>query len=79
MTRRSDGGTHGPRRIVDDPAFYERQRGVLEERRRQGMNLIVMDEEGRILRIAPDGTETDVPAELNRRVAKARGRASTGS
>jgi hypothetical protein len=50
---------------------------VLEERRRTGMNLIVKDDDGRIVKIAPDGTKTDVTAELDRRVFEATGRRFT--
>ena len=35
------------------------------------MNLIVQDDDGRIVKIAPDGMETDVTAELDRRVFEA--------
>ena len=58
----------------DDPAFIAKQVAVLDARRRRGMNLIVLDDDGRIVRIAPDGTETDVTAEADRRVEQARQR-----
>jgi predicted RNA-binding protein associated with RNAse of E/G family len=38
------------------------------------MNLIVLNDGGRIVKIAPDGTETDVTAELDRRVSEAKAR-----
>ena len=38
------------------------------------MNLIVLNDDGRIVKIAPDGTKTDVTAEADRRVARARKR-----
>ena len=46
---------------------------VFDARRRVGMNRIVQGDDGRIVRIAPDGTETDVTAELDRRVFEATG------
>ena len=58
----------------DDPEFIAKQRAILDARRRQGMNLIVQDEDGRIVSIAPDGMETDVTAEADRRVESARRR-----
>jgi hypothetical protein len=57
---------------LETPEFIARQITVLDARRRQGMNLAVMRDGGRIVQIAPDGTETDVTAELDRRVARAR-------
>jgi hypothetical protein len=63
------------RRFVrETPEFIERQRQVLDARRAEGMNVVVLGDDGRILRIAPDGTETDVTAELDREVAGARKR-----
>ena len=59
---------------LETPEFVARQVAVLDARRRQGMNLVVLDDDGRIVRIAPDGTETDVTAELDHRVAAARKR-----
>ena len=38
------------------------------------MNLIVQGDDGRIVKIAPDGTETDVTEEATRRVEEARRR-----
>lgn len=46
--------------LTPDPEFLARQRAVLEERRKQGMNLIVMGDDGRIMKIAPDGTESEL-------------------
>jgi hypothetical protein len=57
---------------LETPEFVARQVGLLDARRCEGMNLIVMREGGRIVKIAPDGTETDVTAEADRRVARAR-------
>lgn len=56
----------------DDPEFIAKQVAVLDARRRQGMNLIVSRDGNRIVQIAPDGAETDVTDEANRRVAQAR-------
>ena len=56
---------------LETPDFVGRQRQMLEAHRRQGMDLVVAREGGRIVRIAPDGTET---AELDRRVFEATGR-----
>lgn len=68
------GATY-PRRVVRETSeFIERQRQVLDARRAEGMNVVVLGDDGRILRIAPDGTETDVTAELDREVAGARKR-----
>ncbi|MGR3467007.1 MAG: hypothetical protein ACU0CI_03950 [Shimia sp.] len=53
---------------LEPPEFVARQVTILEARRRQGMNLVVADQGGRVLRIAPDGTETDVTAELDRTI-----------
>ena len=61
-------------RLQEVPKFIARQVAVLEERRRAGMNLIVKDDDGRIVKIAPGGTETDVTAEADRRVERARKR-----
>ena len=47
---------------------------VLDARRRRGMNLIVQDDDGRIIKIAPDGMVTNVTAELDRKVEHARTR-----
>ena len=58
---------------LETPQFIARQVAVLDARRRAGMNLIGRDDDGRIVKIAPDGTETDVTAELDRRVSKATG------
>lgn len=57
--------------------FIAKQVAVLDARRRQGMNLVVKGDGGRILRIAPDGTETDVTAELDREVERAQGNRSS--
>lgn len=58
-------------RPQEAPGFIARQVAILNARRRQGMNLIVKDDEGRIVKITPDGTETDVTAELDREVKRA--------
>ncbi|CTQ34457.1 Conjugal transfer protein TraG [Jannaschia rubra] len=62
-----------PRVVKENPEFIDRQRQVLDARRAEGMNMIVLGEDGRILKIAPDGTETDVTAELDREVESAGG------
>ena len=62
---------------LDDPSFIAKQVAILDARRRRGMNLIVLGEGGRILKIAPDGTETDVTAEAEREVERARAERST--
>ena len=59
---------------LETPEFIARQVAVLDARRRAGMNLIVQGDDGRIVKIAPDGTETDVTAELDRRVFEAKAR-----
>ncbi|MGB3554488.1 MAG: hypothetical protein WBA25_07600 [Jannaschia sp.] len=59
---------------LETPEFVAKQVAVLDARRRQGMNLIVLNDDGRIVKIAPDGTKTDVTAEADRRVARARKR-----
>ena len=56
------------------PEFVARQVAVLDARRRAGMNLIVRGGDGRIVKIMPDGTETAVTAELDRRVSEAKAR-----
>ena len=61
---------------LETPEFIARQVAILDDRRRQGMSLVVQDENGRIIRIAPDGTETDVTDQLDRRISRARGAAS---
>ena len=61
-------------RPQESPELVARQIAVLDARRRAGMNLIVLDDDGRIVRIAPDGTETDVTVELDRRVSEAKAR-----
>ena len=61
-------------RPQESPEFIARQAAVLDARRRAGMNLIVQDDDGRIVKIAPDGTETDVTAELDRRVSEEKAR-----
>ena len=58
---------------LETPEFIARQVAVLDARRRAGMNLIGRDDDGRIVKIAPDGTETDVTAELDRVVSEATG------
>ncbi len=67
-------GTAGERTgrgaVQTDLSFIAKQRAVLEARRRRGTTLTVLADDGRILRIAPDGAETDVTAELNREVAR---------
>ena len=76
--RDGDRTSSGSGRILTpDPEFIAKQVAVLDARRRQGMNLIVLDDDGRIVRIAPDGTETDVTAELDHEVARARAGRST--
>ena len=55
---------------LNTPEFIAKQVAVLEARR-QGMNLIVLGDDGRIVKIAPDGTETDVTAELDHEMARA--------
>jgi hypothetical protein len=62
---------------LETPEFGGRQVAVLDARRRQGMNLIVQDNNGRILKIAPDGTKTNVTAELDRQVSEAIGKTRT--
>ena len=64
-------------RPQESPEFIARQVAVLDAYRRAGMNLIVQDDDGRIVKIAPDGTETDVTAELDRRVSEAKARMRT--
>ena len=59
---------------LETQEFIARQVTVLDARRRAGMNLVVARDGGHIVRIAPDGTETDVTAELDRRVEEARKR-----
>lgn len=59
---------------LETPEFVARQVAILDARRRQGMNLIVKDSDGRILKIAPNGTETDVTVELGREVERVRRR-----
>ena len=41
---------------LETSEFVARQVSVLDARRRQGMNLVVKDDGGRIVKIAPDGT-----------------------
>ena len=60
--------------LLNTPEFIAKQVAVLDARRRRGMNLAVMRGDGRIVKIAPDGTETDVTDEANHRVARARKR-----
>jgi type IV secretion system protein VirD4 len=62
-----------PRVVRENPEFIDRQRQVLDARRAEGMNVVVLGDDGRIIKIAPDGTETDVTAELDREVASAGG------
>ena len=59
---------------LETPAFIARQVAVLDARRRQGMNLVVRGSDGRIVKIAPDGTETDMTQEATRMVEVARKR-----
>lgn len=74
-TRDGDRAPSGPVRILTpDPKFIAKQRAVFDARRRQGMNLIVQGDDRRIVKIAPDGAETDVTAELDCEVASARAR-----
>ena len=56
---------------LETPEFIAKQVAILDARRREGMNLIVQDDDGRIVKIAPDGTETDVTAELDCKVKRA--------
>jgi hypothetical protein len=56
---------------LNTPEFIAKQVAILDARRRQGMNLIVLGDDGRIVKIAPDGTETDVTAELDHEMARA--------
>ena len=62
-----------PRVVKENPEFIDRQRQVIEARRAQGMNVVVLSDDGRIIKIAPDGTETDVTEEANREVERAGG------
>ena len=64
-------------RPQESPEFIARQIALLEARRRAGMNLIVRGDDGRIVKVAPDGTETDVTAELDRRVFEAQAKVRT--
>ena len=57
---------------LNTPEFIAKQVAILDARRRQGMNLIVQDGDGRIIKIAPDGMETDVTAELDHEIERAR-------
>lgn len=59
---------------LETPEFVARQVAVLDARRQAGMNLVVQGDDGRIVKIAPDGTETDVTAELDHEVEAARKR-----
>ena len=59
---------------LETPEFGAKVRAVLETRRRQGMNLVVARDGDRVVKIAPDGTETDVTAEATHRVEAARKR-----
>ena len=59
---------------LETPEFIARQVAALDARRRAGMNLIVQSNDGRIVKIVPDGTETDVTAELDRELEDARKR-----
>jgi len=59
---------------LETPEFIARQVAALDARRRQGMNLAVAGEGGRIVKIAPDGTEKDITDELDREVERARRR-----
>ena len=59
---------------LETPEFIARQVAVLDARRRAGMNMAVLSDDGRIVKIAPDGTETDVTEEATRRVEEARRR-----
>ena len=61
-------------RPQESPEFIAHQVAVLDARRRTGMKLIVRGDDGRIVQIAPDGTEADVTAELDRRVSEAKAR-----
>ena len=63
----------------DTPGFIAKQVAVLDVWRRRGMNLVVAGDGGRIVRIAPDGTETDVTCELDREVERARKRTGLAS
>lgn len=58
----------------ESPEFIARQVAIIEARRAEGMNVLAMNKDGTIIKIAPDGTETDVTDELGRRVSEARAR-----
>lgn len=62
---------------LETPEFVAKQVAILDARRRQGMNLIVQDDDGHIVKIAPNGTKTDVTAELDRQVSEATGKTRT--
>ena len=62
-----------PKVVKENPEFIDRQRQVLDARRAEGMNMIVLGDDGRIIKIAPDGTETDVTEEATREVERVGG------
>ena len=66
------GATFQRRLVRETPEFIERQCQVLDARRAEGMNMVVLGDDGCILKIAPEGTETDVTEEATRRVEEAR-------
>ena len=59
---------------LETPEFIARQVAVLDARRRAGMNMAVLSDDGRIVKIAPDGTETDITEAVTREVKDARKR-----
>ena len=61
---------------LETPEFIARQGAVLDARRGAGTDLIVRDDDGRIVKVAPDGTET---AELDRRGSEATGGKSSSA
>ena len=70
---RPDVTRERPRVVKENPEFIDRQRKVIEARRAEGMNVLAMNKDGTIIKIAPDGTETDVTAELQREVDRVGG------
>lgn len=70
---RTDTVRAKPRVVKENPEFIDRQRKVIEARRAEGMNVLAMNKDGTIIKIAPDGTETDVTAELQREVDRVGG------
>ena len=60
--RAASGGRPRAMVVKDDPEFLDEQGTVLAARRAQGMDLILVGENGRVVRIAPDGVETELEA-----------------